>query len=387
MTRKRIALFLDGTWNNVDANTNVWRLRSMVAETDAAGLQQRAYYHAGVGSSAGERVRGGALGYGLGREVMRAYRWLIENYEDGDDIFIFGFSRGAFTARSLAGMIASCGLLRPGAPLSVEQLFDRYRLHKQARPIWKILFETGEGRPISGEEQRLIDYSRRVPIKMLGVWDTVGALGIPFGNIPGLSRRSFQFYNTNLSKLYENAYHAMAIDEHRPDFKATLWTRFTPAAPDPNPRHDGDQKVEQRWFVGAHANVGGGSMNDELPQVPLAWLKDKAEQLGLAFRSEVPLRGREHMGPVSDSFASFMWGLYRFARLGRRHHRVIGADTRTVARGTSDTVNETIDATVFERWRRDASYRPPGLVDWAARRGADPAAVASAIDAKTLQPL
>ena len=391
MASKRIALFLDGTWNNVDSNTNVWRLRCLVAEKDPAGTEQRAYYHAGVGTAEGESVRGGTLGYGLGREIVRAYRWMIENYEAGDDIFIFGFSRGAFMARSLAGLVATCGLLRPGSPLSVEQLYARYRLHKAARPIWKIDFEHRQGRPITPDEARLLQYSFRVPIKMIGVWDTVGALGIPFGNIPGLSRRRFRFLNTNLSKLYDNAYHALAIDEHREAFSPTLWTRFTPAIPDPPGTGSGSggakRAVEQRWFVGAHANVGGGYVDDELAQVPLAWLKGKAEGLGLAFRFPVPLQGGEHRAPTTDSFAAFMRGFYRLFKLGRRHHRAIGAGPRAVRGGTSDTVGETIDGTVFDRWRADAAYRPPGLAEWAGRLGVDPAAMTSAVDAKTAAPL
>jgi uncharacterized protein (DUF2235 family) len=383
---KRIAVFLDGTWNNVDSNTNVWRLRSLVAEHDSSGKEQRVYYHAGVGTNRWEKVRGGIIGHGLEGEVLLAYRWLVENYDNQDDIFIFGFSRGAYTARSLAGLIATCGLLQPGAPLSVNQVYDRYRACEP--PIWKLEYQRWQGQTLAPKDARLLDYSHRVPIKMIGVCDTVGALGIPFGNVPGLSRSSFQFLNTNLSVIYENAFHALAIDEHRKAFQPTLWTRFKPAVPDPEPHGSAHaQKVEQRWFVGAHANVGGGYVDDDLPQIPLEWLKAKSEALGLAFRFPITLRGGEQQGPVTDSFAAFAYGLYRFVRLNRRYYRTVGADEHPVSKGTSKPINETIDASVFERWRSDASYRPPSLKEWSHRRGVDPGSFSTSADAATAQPV
>jgi uncharacterized protein (DUF2235 family) len=126
-TKKRVAVFLDGTWNTVNDNTNVWRLKSLLAPATADGTRQAAYYHKGVGTSFGTRDRGGMFGYGLNDEIIRAYEWLIDNYNLGDELFIFGFSRGAYTARSLSGFIAKCGLISIGAPLSVKELYDRYR--------------------------------------------------------------------------------------------------------------------------------------------------------------------------------------------------------------------------------------------------------------------
>src|SRR6478752_6427847 len=122
---KRLAIFLDGTWNTLNNNTNVWRLKSLCAETD----KQRVYYSQGVGTRRGETARGGVTGYGIDNEIIDAYTWLIQNFDAGDEIFIFGFSRGAYTARSLSGLISKCGVLKLGAPLSIEQLYDRYRLY------------------------------------------------------------------------------------------------------------------------------------------------------------------------------------------------------------------------------------------------------------------
>ncbi|MER8577657.1 DUF2235 domain-containing protein [Mesorhizobium sp. M1423] len=121
---KRIAIFLDGTWNTLNNNTNVWRLKSLC---DPRAPGQVVYYSQGVGTRFGEKVRGGVAGYGLDNEIIDAYTWLTQIFEQGDEIFIFGFSRGAYAARSLSGLISKCGVLTPGAPLSIEQLYARYR--------------------------------------------------------------------------------------------------------------------------------------------------------------------------------------------------------------------------------------------------------------------
>lgn len=380
MAKKRLVLVLDGTWNDLDDNTNVWRLGQLIAARGDDGLEQRVYYSRGVGNIFGQRFIGGALGYGLSREVVAAYHWLMGNFDPGDEIFLFGFSRGAFTARSLAGIVKRCGLLWPGSPLSVNELYARYRSGGGARPIYDLY---GRGK-LNIEEERVRRHSRRVYIKMIGVWDTVGALGVPFGDIPGLSRRRFRFHDTNLSALFRNAFHALAVDEHRAAFEPTLWTRFIPAVPDePGRRRMPLTNVEQRWFAGAHANVGGGIAGDDMSQLPLAWLMEKAGGLGLAYRGALRLKGKEHLGPIHDSSADFLYGFYALAKLGRRFHRMIAPPPKPVTNGTAVTVNETIDGSIFDRWRDDPLYRPPSIARWAAERGRDPAALRGTIDART----
>ena len=118
-TRKRLTLFYDGTWNEPEDNTNVWRLNLMLADSSGDGLVQKTFYDEGVGTHWYDRLSGGMFGSGLSENIRQGYRWLMENYNDGDEIFVFGFSRGAFTARSLVGMIARCGLLKPEAPMSL----------------------------------------------------------------------------------------------------------------------------------------------------------------------------------------------------------------------------------------------------------------------------
>jgi len=387
MPNKKLALFLDGSWNNIDDNTNVWRFSQMVARHDQHDVRQLRYYTPGVGTARGEKIRGGALGHGLNQDVIEAYRWLMGNFTQkkgetpSDEIYIFGFSRGAFTARSLSGMIARCGLLRAGAPLSVEELYNRYRMDSKAPSLVELYDKDNP----TAAERRLMRHSRRVIIRMIGVWDTVGALGVPFGNIPGISRRRFGFHNTDLSKLYEHAYQALAIDEHRKAFDPALWTVFTPTIPDHrDKRRWRSTQVEQRRFVGAHANIGGGIPSDDLPQLPMDWLVRKASALGLAFQETVKVRKDEDWkGSVHDSFAKFAFGLYRLIKFGRRHYRTIAKRPMKVDNGSVAPVNETIDGSVFDRWRDDDGYRPPSIVKWAKRFGQNPAKLMGAIDANS----
>jgi uncharacterized protein (DUF2235 family) len=145
--RERIAVFLDGTWNTVNDNTNVWRLKSLLAPRSKDGLEQLPYYSAGVGT-VGMRLTGGAFGIGLNDEIIHAYEWLIDHYNPDDELFIFGFSRGAYTARSLSGLISKCGLLIPGAPLSVNQLYARYRQASAATTLRDLHDEKSRAEPI-----------------------------------------------------------------------------------------------------------------------------------------------------------------------------------------------------------------------------------------------
>ncbi|WP_239024865.1 DUF2235 domain-containing protein [Sphingomonas corticis] len=383
---KRLALFLDGTWNTVESQTNVVRLHDAVATRDGA-IEQCRYYDRGVGTAMFERLRGGMLGYGLSRDVVDAYSWLLKRYEDGDEIYIVGFSRGAYTARSLAGMIARCGLLRPGARLTPKELFKRYQ-RSDVRPIHELDYAAATGGELKNEERELLGQSRRVPIRMIAVWDTVGALGIPFGDIPGLSRRRFQFHNTRLSTIFEHAYHALAIDEHRQAFQPTLWTRFTPKIPDPPPAAGAapPRTVEQRWFAGAHADVGGGNATS-LPSISLRWLAEKAHAAGLKLNSPISMPMNAIDGEITDSFGQFMFGLYKLAKRGIPFERTIQAAAVEKDRGWVDTVSETIDASVFDRWRRYDAYRPPALSRWARDMGIDPEKISTAVSAVDGRPL
>src|SRR3954467_15330714 len=303
--QKRLAVFLDGTWNSVNNNTNVWRMRALCAAKSEDGKPQLVYYSVGVNG-----FLGGVFGQGLDDNIRLAYEWLIENYNDGDEIFIFGFSRGAFTARSLAGLVAIDGILKAGAPIGVAELFERYRKGNE-ESIWDLKDKeaAGEASKMTEQEKWLLKYSLPAKIKVVGVWDTVGSVGLAAGNIPGVSRSSFDYLQTGLRIHILNGYHAVAIDEHRKDFAPTLWDVHHK-----DPKNVAQVRplsgVEQRWFVGAHANVGGGYQTDLLAQSPLRWMMKKAESQGLSFRSEVGPDGDAITAPITDSYSSFGYGIY-----------------------------------------------------------------------------
>jgi uncharacterized protein (DUF2235 family) len=369
--KRRLALFLDGTWNKEDDNTNVWRLRSLFSPVSSDGREQRAYYSTGLGTKYGEQAKGGMFGSGIDTAITSAYEWLIENYESNDEIFIFGFSRGSYTARSLSGFVSKCGLLQRGAPLGVNQLWERYR-RRGAKTIRELLAgESNYDDEFRFEENWVKKYSRPVDIKFIGVFDTVGALGVPFAMYRYFRGQAYPFLNTGLRQNNEYAFHAMAIDEHRKAFRPTLWTNEGAITAKPRPI----ERTEQRWFVGAHAtNVGGGCFNDQLAQLPLKWLEGNAEKLGLAFRDSFAPEEHAAAGLISDSFTDFMWGWYRLFKFGIPYHRGIGVPPKNEGEGVT-TINETIDSSIFDRWRAetDIAYRPRGLLSWAKMKNVDPA--------------
>lgn len=333
------------------------------------GVAQVSRYDIGVNG-----VRGGMFGKGVGDNIIKTYEWLVGQYNPGDQLFIFGFSRGAFNSPELGGVYRQIGLLKPGAPLGVKQLYDRYR-RADDKTIWRLTaeHEAGELSGVSLEERWMLRYSMPVQIKLVGVWDTVGALGVPWFSLEGISRSSFGWMHTGLRVPIQHGFHALAIDEHRRSFAPTLWTVLASTLAQPRPL----SSVEQRWFPGNHGNVGGGYSGDLLVQAPLRWLKGKAEELGLSFRYDVELDSETHAADIPDSYADFMRGAYRFA--SKRHYRIIGAESYKDERGVHSTVNETIDGSVFECWRDNSKYRPASLTEWASRYQVDPTDIKGAV--------
>ena len=366
---RRLAVFLDGTWDKEEGNTNVWRSKCLCASHGPDGIEQKIFYSAGVGTTLGEQLRGGIFGYGIDDVIIAAYEWLLETFEDGDEIFVFGFSRGAYTARSLSGFISRCGLIRLGAPLGVKQLYDRYRKGNLVHSIHELNEPTADATKFSLEEKWMIAYCIPVPVKFTGVWDTVGAIA-KTNTAQLLTGGDHSFLDANLRKSETYVYHALAIDENRAAFDATLLSQYVPneqTEPFTSPRPLAD--VEQRWFMGAHGDVGGGSYNDLLAQVPLRWLLTKASAHGLAFRRNIEIDKGAITAAVEDSFSDFLDGTYLIYELGQRHYRAIDRTPERLSRTTRHTINETIDGSVFDRWRGDHNYRPKNLSDWAGRRG------------------
>jgi uncharacterized protein (DUF2235 family) len=309
---------MDGTTDTSEGNTNVWRARSLCAPHGTDDLEQRVFYSVGVGTRMGEKARGEVFGYGIDDQVIEAYQWLVENYEKDDDIFVFGFSRGAYAARSLSGYISRCGLIRPGSPLGVKQLYDRYRKGNAVLTIHELLEPQRDSSAYDLEEKWMLKDCEPAPVKFTGDWDAVGSVALTNG-LAILTGGNHAFLDTNLRKSEQTIYHAMAIDEFRIDFDVTLLTNYVPKSqtgPFVSPRELKD--AEQRWFSGAHGDVGGGSSSDPLAQIPLKWLLSKASEQGLAFRRDIEIDNEAATGSIEDSFSDFLGGAYKVLRFGQR---------------------------------------------------------------------
>jgi uncharacterized protein (DUF2235 family) len=357
-----IAVFLDGTWNEPQTNTNVIQLMERAKGPDAQGARQEVIYKEGVGSKKSEHYRGGLFGYGLNKQIEDAYAKVAHAYTGADDqIFLIGYSRGAFSARSLAGMIARCGIIGP-EHLSAARVFARYRRGTASPGLNEM--QRDEAVPGTEEDRLVLAHSALARIRFIGVFDTVGSLGVPGGLFRPLVRARYQFHDTNLSGLVDHARHALAVDEQRPHFVATLWDGV------PKPIAGHKTTLVQRWFAGSHGNVGGGGTNVPETKNPLSaitreWIADEARQAGLAIRPD-PYPADAWCGPLSDSYASFGGGwFYKIVRWRKRNYRPI--DT---------TVNgQQLSPSVVQRYRERPDYRPrrnPGFEGAFARASASP---------------
>jgi uncharacterized protein (DUF2235 family) len=335
----RLILCFDGTWDRPDPTgieSNVCKFyESLPNGITNDGSVQSKWYDTGVGTNWYDRISGGAFGFGLDQKIQDGYQWLVENYPEPDprnyEVFITGFSRGAYTARSLVGMIRNVGLL---SAANTHRINDAYSLYRQRDAS----ADTAQAQAFRAR------YSRDITIKFLGVWDTVGALGIPLPALHWLNEAEYAFHDTELSKIVENAAHAVAVDEHRIDYQVSLWDPLVKAG----------QTVEQRWFIGAHTDVGGGNPSQLLSAITLRWMQEKAEAAGLVIDpADKPLLSPANgNGPIYDSYNRFLGGLY--AKTHAPYYRPISL----IPGG-----NETIDATVQDRLHNGPAYRPqnPGL--------------------------
>jgi uncharacterized protein (DUF2235 family) len=342
---KRLVLCCDGTWNTADQTcpTNVTKLALGVADQGADGREQRVFYHSGVGTSRRERIIGGAFGVGLSRNVEDTYRFVVANYEPGDELFFFGFSRGAFTARSTVGLVRNSGILKPQYADRVPEAYALYR-NRRTHP--------------RGTEAQLFrrSYSFETRIRFVGVWDTVGALGIPLSGMPLVDavNRRWQFHDTDLSTTVDAAFHALAIDEKRRPFEPTLWQQQPEAA---------GQQLEQVWFAGVHSDVGGGYPEGGLADVALLWMASRAESCGLTFRddafpsvappaaiAETIVVGPDPLGPLHESRT----GVYKVTA---PLHRPLGG---------KPSGHEYVASSAVVRRKDDPGYAPERLVEYLA---------------------
>jgi len=340
MTRN-LVVCCDGTWNTpvqTDRGrvvpTNVVKM-ARALDLDGTNPPQLLYYDTGIGTGEGlDHWTGGAFGIGLTQNIIQAYRWLADTYQDEDQLYLFGFSRGAYTVRSLGGLVSRCGLAPAGDQSGAEKAYALYR----------------EGDKADTEKFRSKPEQRRPRIHFIGVWDTVGALGVPALSRYGLLRKAVRllarsskyahgFHDQTLSGNVDHAYHALAIDERRGPFEPALWHK------DPTGTAHDPRKVQQVWFCGVHSNVGGGYVDPGLSDHTLMWMVKKARQAGirlddmyLALRLDPNCHGE-----LRDSLTAA--------------YRAIPKHERRV--GLAETLNEFVHKSVVDRaCNVTNSYRP-----------------------------
>jgi Uncharacterized alpha/beta hydrolase domain (DUF2235) len=361
---KNLVLCLDGTWNSDDGKeiTNIVRIRDLIDpkffSPDGKEIwSQRVYYDTGVGTglSLGDKYVGGGTGAGLEDKIRQAYRFLSQHDETGLAIYIFGFSRGAFTARSLAGFLGSGGLLRP-----------EHCTRDNENRAWAI-YRTPPGERFPSEQRELNKLVfPDVRIRCLGVFDTVGSRGIPTELFNTMNRRKYGFHDVTLGSNIDHALHALAIDELRGPFGASVWQY---------PNHKNNISVEQVWFPGVHANVGGGYLETGISDLTLGWMLSRIEAKKLGLRllpNWTETVSGDSLGKVYDSRSI----LYSSSRLSpkirvinqtipnvRGRHRLSRLAPHAVA------IGECIHWSALHRWtkslEKDGStspYAPPNLV-------------------------
>lgn len=337
--KKRIVICADGTWNRPEEDlekdfpTNVLKLGRAIKPVGPDGVPQQIFYDWGVGSYE-KKVSGGITGRGLNKNIVDDYRYIVQNYSPGDEIFLFGFSRGAYTIRCLCGLINNVGILkRPDANL-INAAFEHY---KKSSATYAPAGEKSKAfRATHSHASRKVHF--------VGVWDTVGAMGIPISFL-GLFDDKDEFYDTKIGSNVGVARHAMAIDELRRDFEPTVW----------EPKADVD--IRQVWFTGAHSNVGGSYAPDAdgaaLSDTPLQWMMGEAKASGLAL--EPHLKAGLNTNPLAKLHNS-----------RRSFYRVKKKFYRDLDHGKGDVL---IHESVKQRWEQDAKYRPKNLAAYIDSQG------------------
>lgn len=374
---RKIILLSDGTGNSSAKvwRTNVWRIFESL---DLSGSNQIAFYDDGVGTSSFKpaAILGGAFGYGLKRNVIDLYKFACRNWRDADDeIFGFGFSRGAFTMRVVIGLILEQGLVQANSESELDRKavaayrdFRRRNFHT----IWR--FPEVAARGLRDAVLRS-DYSKDdnfhgATVRFLGLWDTVAAYGMPVEEMTrGISQWLFPllFPDFALNPKVVRACHALSVDDERTTFHPTLWDE---SDEEPlKPRADGksylvDERISQVWFAGVHSNVGGGYPDDSLAQIPLIWIMSEAAAAGLTFKSHPqaspqtlahPQTAEDKDGRIYDP-RSGLGGYYRY---GPRDIAALGKEFLSRKGGAAVP---RIHESVLARIKNNAHvYAPTGL--------------------------
>jgi len=332
---KRIIIACDGTWQDLETSfpTNVVKFVQAVLPTDSQGISQIVHYDSGVGSKeSGLPLLGGGFGYGLDKDILEAYRFLALNWCEGDEIYMVGFSRGAYTVRSLCGLIRNSGLVKRNQIRHIPRAYELYR----DKLIGVDSFECIQFRETFSQAN--------VNITALCCFDTVGALGVPnLSSAIGLDKffaSKYRFHDTQLSKIVQNAFHAMALDERRKVFIPTPMQ----ASPN-NPK----QTLNQVWFVGDHGAIGGGSAEKNgLADVSLCWMFDAIKKAGLGLEVNPKLI----TGGLNPNW------MLDFAE-DDDLLSMLGTDDRKLIKDPTD-----LHCSAVRRWHGDQNYRPGILADY-----------------------
>jgi Uncharacterized alpha/beta hydrolase domain (DUF2235) len=354
----RFIILLDGTWQTDRGEsppTNIVRLRDLIlpkAGEGKAAILQQIYYDAGVGTGAWwhRRVWDGLTGAGLEETVRAAYRFLSLKFTKGMEIYVFGFSRGAFSARSLVGYIHAAGLLRAEECDSDTEAraWAFYRTPRRKRiPADKLALA------------KLCQPAEDVRIACLGVFDTVGTRGVPASFLRSFNAGKYGFHDTNLSSIVDYAFHALALDEKRKNYGATLWSYSF---------HSNNKRIEQVWFPGCHSDVGGGVLPATLSNIPLYWMIRRIQDsgLGLEFLPGAVERIKEQRDAAAAALGGSGW-LYRIQMLNSRIRIV--SQTRPNLRRKRFTglpryaspVKEALHWSVLYRMQEYDGYEPPNV--------------------------
>ena len=302
---QNLVVCCDGTGNEISENiSNVLKLYRTLRKTPDQQPEQRVFYDPGVGTIARpnpwnktwqntKTTFGLMTGYGLDDNILSSYQFLIDNYDEGDDIFLFGFSRGAYTVRVLAALVHQVGLLAPSQSNLADEGLAAYKdTSLQAQRETSRLAKAAEthseaDQPLVADD-RAAQFARIVSprwptIRFVGVWDTVASVIVPQRGLFRFKLEALPFAQTNPSVCAFRQ--AMSIDERRRMFRLLPWSEPQPFAPNrfgPSGEHDA-QNTKQVWFAGVHADIGGGYPESEsaLSKYPLIWMVEEAVKSGL----------------------------------------------------------------------------------------------------------
>lgn len=327
---KRLVILCDGSWLEGESPRagNVRRLARLIAARAPDGLAQLVHYSPGPGPEEGFAAAGPErFAAGIDREIQSIYRFIVLNHAPGDEIFLFGSCRGAYIARSCVGMLRNAWLLEKADEEFIPQAYHVYRT------TWGADAENAR----DFREPR----AREVRVRFLGVWDTVGELGIPLALFPGFDASRHLFHDTRLSRIVDHASQALAIDERRAALPPAIWRTRQERT-----------RTEQAWFSGSHADVCGGLREPGLAQIALRWMIEQAQGAGLG------VDGSALRNATADDARETVHDWIPAAQ------RATGLAWREIGRRNAD---ETLHPSAEQRYLHDPDYRPRNLREYLAR--------------------